>query len=72
MKRRLFLALLLASSTGLAMAADDAVSQQVVRLLIEGGADVNIADREGVTPLTHARQRGFGEIARLLEAAGAH
>jgi hypothetical protein len=47
------------------------VHQRIVQMLIEGGADVNIADREGVTPPAHARQRGFTEIARLLEAAGA-
>lgn len=47
------------------------VHQRIVQMLIEGGADVNIADREGVTPLAHARARGFAEIADLLEAAGA-
>lgn len=45
--------------------------QQIVTLLIEAGADVNLADRDGVTPLGHARQRGQTRIARLLEAAGA-
>lgn len=44
---------------------------EVVRLLVAARADVNLADREGVSPLTHARQRGYGEIARILEAAGA-
>ena len=43
----------------------------VVRLLIESGADVNLADGEGVTPLAHARQRGYHEIVKLLESAGA-
>lgn len=46
------------------------VHQRIVAMLIGGGADVNIADREGITPLAHARQRGFSEIVRLLEAAG--
>ena len=32
---------------------------EVVRLLVEAGADVNLADGEGVTPLAHARQRGY-------------
>ena len=44
---------------------------EVVRLLIAAGADVNLADSQGVTPLVHARQRGYGEIIALLEAAGA-
>jgi ankyrin repeat protein len=45
--------------------------QQVVRVLLAGGADLNLADGEGVTPLAHARQRGFLEIGRVLEEAGA-
>lgn len=47
------------------------VHQEIVRDLIAGGADVNLADGQGVSPLTHARQRGFAEIVTLLEAAGA-
>lgn len=46
------------------------VHQEIVADLIKGGADVNLADADGVTPLAHARARGYGEIARLLEAAG--
>lgn len=41
--------------------------QEVVRLLLEAGADRELADRDGVTPLAHARARGYAEIARLLE-----
>ncbi len=44
---------------------------EVVRLLVEAGADVNLADGQGVTPLTHARQRGYTVMIELLEAAGA-
>ncbi len=40
---------------------------EVVRLLVEAGADVNLADGSGVTPLEHARRRGYEEIARILE-----
>lgn len=43
---------------------------QVTRLVLEAGADPNIADREGITPLTHARRRGYTEIARMIEAKG--
>ena len=45
--------------------------QQIVAVLIRHGADVNIPDREGRTPLYHARQRGYARIRALLEAAGA-
>ncbi len=44
---------------------------ETVRALVEAGANVNIADRSGVTPLAHARQRGYAEIAAILEKAGA-
>ena len=46
--------------------------QQIVQLLIDYGADVNLADKDGVTPLLHARERGFTEIERMLLQAGAH
>ncbi|MBB3110119.1 hypothetical protein FHS18_002186 [Paenibacillus phyllosphaerae] len=45
--------------------------QQVVQVLIEHGADVNIPDHDRVTPLQHARNKGFKEIERILVAAGA-
>ncbi|WP_287884530.1 MULTISPECIES: ankyrin repeat domain-containing protein [Paracoccus] len=45
--------------------------QQIVDLLIAGGADVNLPDGEGVSPLAHARRMGFDAIAARLVAAGA-
>ena len=45
--------------------------QEIVALLIEAGADVNLADGDDVRPLAHARSRGYEEIAALLEAEGA-
>ena len=45
--------------------------QQIVQLLIDHGADVNLADKNGVTPLKQAQTRGFKEIERLLLKAGA-
>ncbi|MBT6284019.1 MAG: ankyrin repeat domain-containing protein, partial [Rhodospirillaceae bacterium] len=39
--------------------------------LIEAGADVNIADGNGVSPLQLAERHGFDEMVRLLKAAGA-
>lgn len=41
--------------------------QEVVRLLLDAGADRAIADRDGVTPLSHARARGYAAMADLLE-----
>lgn len=41
--------------------------QRIVQSLIDHGADVSIADRDGVTPLQHARNRGFTEIATIIE-----
>ena len=46
------------------------VHTEIVRLLVEAGANVNIADRDGVTPLRHAKQRGFAAMVRILEARG--
>lgn len=37
------------------------------RALVEAGANVAIADRQGRTPLNHARQRGYAEMSALLE-----
>jgi uncharacterized protein len=45
--------------------------QEIVRLLIDNGADVDLADRDGVRPLAHARARRQREIVGLLEAADA-
>jgi len=45
--------------------------QEIVELLVEAGANVNIEDREGMTPLLYARQKGFGNIVKILQSAGA-
>ncbi len=37
-----------------------------VKALVEAGADINIADRDGVTPLQHAEARGYSAIAKIL------
>ncbi|MBX9758973.1 MAG: ankyrin repeat domain-containing protein [Beijerinckiaceae bacterium] len=39
---------------------------ETVRALVEAGADINIADRQGVTPLQHARSRDYKTIAEIL------
>lgn len=42
---------------------------EIVRLLIEAGADENISDENNVTPLTHATTRNYSEIADMLRTA---
>ena len=55
------------------MLGDGGVTQQeIVRLLAAAGADLNLADRDGVTPLRHAKQKGYQAIAEILQSAGAH
>jgi len=43
--------------------------QETLRALVEAGANLQLADREGRTPLTLARERNYGDMVRLLEAA---
>ena len=43
--------------------------QEIVRLLLDAGARVDLADRDGVTPLEHARRAGYDEIESMLAAA---
>ncbi len=44
---------------------------EIVRLLIAAGADLHLADSRGVRPLALAQNRGYGDIAAILERAGA-
>ena len=39
---------------------------EIVGLLVAAGANVKIADRQGVTPLEHARQRNYRAIVEIL------
>lgn len=43
----------------------------IVAALIDGGSDVNIADKNGMTPLRLAKKQGYNEMVKLLEKAGA-
>lgn len=43
--------------------------QEIVQLLVDHGADLSIADKEGITPLAHAQDRGFREIEAILKRA---
>ncbi|MBA7467735.1 hypothetical protein ES707_02956 [subsurface metagenome] len=44
---------------------------ETLRALVEAGADVNLPDGGGATPLRLARNRGYREMATILEKAGA-
>ena len=39
--------------------------------LVKAGANVNLADRAGRTPLALAKGRGYTEMVAILEKAGA-
>jgi ankyrin repeat protein len=43
-----------------------ATHTEIVRLLLAHGADPRIADREGVTPLQHARRRNYAAMVKIL------
>ncbi|MBG9693678.1 ankyrin [Lysinibacillus sphaericus] len=45
--------------------------QTAIQMLIDHGADVNIPDKNNMSPLQHAKQKGFKEIEEILVAAGA-
>lgn len=45
--------------------------QQVLQALLSAGASTRLTDREGNTPLTLAKSRGYGAMVSMLEKAGA-
>jgi ankyrin repeat protein len=45
--------------------------QATVAALVKAGVDSNLPDKQGVKPLTLARTRGYAQIARMLQEAGA-
>ena len=42
-----------------------------VKLLVDAGANINLADSDGATPLQNACKRGCIGIEKILVAAGA-
>ncbi|KNZ33557.1 MAG: ankyrin [Methylibium sp. NZG] len=42
-----------------------------LRALVDAGASTKLTDREGRTPLALAQARGYGEMVRILQRAGA-
>ncbi|MDO5736881.1 MAG: ankyrin repeat domain-containing protein [Propionibacteriaceae bacterium] len=47
------------------------VQQEIVKLLLDAGADPTMVDQWGVSPLQHAQDKGFTEIADLLTVSQA-
>jgi ankyrin repeat protein len=43
--------------------------QQTLSALVDAGANLGFADREGRTPMTLARMRGYTEMVKVLERA---
>lgn len=39
---------------------------QTVKALVEAGADISLADRDGVTPLAHAESRGYMKMIEII------
>lgn len=40
----------------------------IVQELVDAGVDINITDSDGVSALTHAKNRGFTDIVKILES----
>jgi ankyrin repeat protein len=45
--------------------------QRTLQALVGAKANLQLADRQGQTPLALARSRGYGEMVKMLEQAGA-
>ena len=45
--------------------------QATLQALIKAGANLQLTDRQGTTPLALARSRGYPEMVKMLQAAGA-
>lgn len=41
--------------------------QEIVRILLDAGADRDLADKDGVTALDHARTKGYDEMVSILQ-----
>jgi len=43
----------------------------ILKMLVDAGCNVNIPDADGVTALTHARRKKYGQMVDILDKAGA-
>lgn len=41
--------------------------QEIVQILKDAGSKMDIPDKDGITPLQHAKNRGFTEIVKIIE-----
>jgi ankyrin repeat protein len=46
--------------------------EEIVQMLVDAGADANLADRDGISPSRHARDRGYKGIVKILMRARGH
>lgn len=46
-----------------------AAQQEIIKILLKHGADPSITDNDGITPLQHAKDKGYLEIVDILESA---
>jgi uncharacterized protein len=44
--------------------------QEIVRLVLDAGANPNLPDHKGMTPLMHAKSRGQTDIAKIIAGRG--
>lgn len=42
---------------------------EIVKILVDAGSNVHIADKDGITPLQHAKNRSMNEIVDILQKA---
>jgi hypothetical protein len=55
----------------IALGDGSAVHVEIIGLLVAAGADVDLPDAQGVTPLALAERRGQADVAAVLRRAGA-
>jgi len=46
--------------------------EDTVQLLLDAGADANLADRDGTTPTRHARERSYKTMVKMLVRVRGH
>ena len=44
--------------------------QQTLKALLDAGANARLPDRDGVTPLDHAKRRGYAAMVQMLSTTG--